>query len=391
MGAWETGVAGRGPAGARDEARVRGDEEARAPRPSRAPVYAAVACLGALVAFALLGSILSVGDRLTALHPVAGAAYYVVVVALAVGGVVYPVARVAAHPVFSLWRLRDASGRARSHRCRLLVEGLEADPDLPAERKAAARACLDAGERAADFLVAFYASDVQPLVDADIKQAARGAFFATAVSQSPLVDAATMLSVNFNLVRAVVERCGFRPTGLALARLYARVMAGALVAGGLEDADLDDVLAGFVGTGGGAKASGVVLASAAQGCVSAFLTYRVGVMTKRLLLAADGPVDLRALRRASYGEALSLMRTSGFFGEVFAAVREKAGQAACAAGSAAKEAAREAASGAVEAARAAASLAGRQARDAAAHVTGGIVSAARDNPLTRLLGPDRRP
>lgn len=343
---------------------------------SRAVGAAVAVCVAALALLTVLGSLLTVGDHLAAASPVLGAVFYVLVAVLLVVGVAYPVARVATRPVFSLYRLRDERGRAKMLWCRRLTDNLVRNVCATEDERAEVRACLAAGDRADDLLIALFNERVVPALDDETKRAAKTAFFATAVSQSPLVDAVTMLSVNFNLVRAIVERCGFRPTGASLARVYVRVMASALVAGGLEDMDLDTLLAGVLGSGAGGKVSGAVLASAGQGVVNAFFTFRVGVMTKRLLCAAEGPVDLARLRRASYGEALSLMKASGFLGEVFQTVRDKAGQAAGAAVAAAKDAAAQA---------------GRSAAESVASAASAAARAVKNSPVARALsGSGRR-
>ena len=288
-------------------------------------------CIVLLVLLALLGSVLSVGDRLADANAVLGVLFYLLVAALVAAGVVYPIASVAMRPVFSLYRLRDARGRVRRGRCRRFVEGLEASAGLDESERAELRSCLDKGEGADEAIVAFFGEHVVPRLDLETKRAAKRAFFATAVSQSPLVDAATMLSINFN----------------------------ALVAGGLEDMDLDVLLAGVFGGAAGAHVTGAVVASAGQGLVNAFFTYRVGVMTRRYLCADEGPADVSSLRRESYGEALALMRTSGFVGEVVSVVREKASQAAGAAAGAAKEAVVQAGRSARDSVAAAASAVSR--------------------------------
>lgn len=333
-------------------------------------------CVSMLVFLALLGSVLSVGDRLADVHVALGALFYVLVAVLVAVGMVYPVASVIARPVFSLYRLRDGRGGARRGLCKRFADGLEVSAGLDADERAELRACLDAGEGAGEALAAFFEKRVVPLLDLETKKAAKRAFFATAVSQSPLVDAVTMLSLNFSLVRSIVARCGFRPSAVALARLYARIMASALVAGGLEDMDLDGLLSGVFGGATGARASGALVASAGQGMVNAFFTYRVGVMTTRYLCAQDGPADVAALRRESYGEALALMRSSGFVGEVVDAVRRKAAQVAGEAAVVAK--------GAV-------AQAGRSARDTVAAAAATVGQAVRRGPFGRAArsGEDR--
>ena len=132
-----------------------------------------------------------------------------------------------------------------------------------------------------------------------------------------------MLSVNLGLVRAIVEHCGFRPSALALAGLYARVLKATFLAGGLEEMDLEEVLS-LAGGNAVARMPGVVIASAAQGAVNAFATARVGVITKRVLFAEEEPVDMRRLRRESYGEALSLLKRNGVLEDIRSAIARKA-------------------------------------------------------------------
>ena len=114
------------------------------------------------------------------------------------------------------------------------------------------------------------------------------------------------------------------PEALAVAGFTIAVVFGVLllicvaikifsfIIGGIENSDLSDLLSQLMGGGAGARAGGIVLSATAEGVVSAFLVFRVGVITKRRLTAADGPERMSSIRRTSYREALALMRTSGF-------------------------------------------------------------------------------
>lgn len=287
------------------------------------PAIVVVASLAVLLLLVVLGSVLEIGERLGRVHPVLAVLLYVAIAGVLVGGVAVPVIKVVSQPVFSLYRLRDERGRSRRWWCRRLVAGLEQNGNLSDQDLVRLRSCLEAGDNADDELISFFTTTVVPTMDVRIKQAARTTFCATAISQSPLVDAATVLSVSFNLVRSLVDSCGFRPSNLALARLYARVMGSALVAGGLEDMDLETLLAGVLGGGASGKLSGVVVASTAQGLVNAFLVFRVGCMTKGYLCAEDGPANMADLRRTSYKEALCLMKSTGFVQEMLRIVKER--------------------------------------------------------------------
>ena len=284
--------------------------------------YVIVACVVLLVALTMLGGILNVGDHLVAAHPILGGVFYALIVALVVVGIVVPVVKVAKRPIFSLYQLRDEQGHAKQRWCRLLVDNLIANTNVTDEDIAELEGYLQQGDKADDLLIDFFNERCVPAIDAETKRAASTAFFVSAVAHSPLVTTVTMLSICLDLVRGIVEICGFRPTNLGLARLYTRVMISALIIGGIEDSDLSDLIAQLMGGGAGARAGGIVIGATAEGLVSAFLVFRVGVIAKRWLTAADGPARMSSIRRTSYREALALMRSSDFVQTVTETVKQ---------------------------------------------------------------------
>ena len=286
------------------------------------------ACIVLLVALTMLGGVLNVGDHLGAAHPVLGLVFYALIIALVAVGIVVPLVKVARRPIFSLYQLRDEKGHAKRRWCRLLADNLIENANLTPEEIAEVEGFLQEGDHADDLLIDFFNEHCIPFIDSETKSAAKTAFFVSAVSRSPLISTVTMLSVCLDLVRSIVETCGFRPTNLGLARLYTRVMLSALIIGGIEDSDLSDLLGQLMGGGAGARAGGIVIGATAEGLVSAFLVFRVGVLTKKWLTAADGPISMRAVRRSSYREALTLMRTSDFVQTVTEALREATGTVA---------------------------------------------------------------
>ena len=296
--------------------------EQRAEQKRKTGTYVIIACIAALVLLTMLGGILNVGDHLGAAHPALGWVFYGLIAVLVVVGIVIPLVKVAKRPIFSLYQLRDEQGHAKRRWCQMLVDNLVANANLTDEEITQLNGYLQAGDKADDLLIDFFKAHFVPRIDEATKKSATTAFFVSAVARSPIISVVTMLSLCFDLVRAIVEICGFRPTNLGLARLYTRVMISALIIGGIEDSDLSDLLGQLMGGGAGARAGGIVIGATAEGFVSAFLVFRVGVITKRYLTAEDGPARMAQLRRTSYREALALMRTSGFMQTVTDAMKQ---------------------------------------------------------------------
>lgn len=309
---------------------------------SKTGTYVVAACIAVLVVLTMLGGVLNVGDHLMAAHPVLGWLFYGLIAALVVVGIIIPVIKVAQRPIFSLYQLRDEEGHAKRRWCRMLVDNLIANTDVTDEEIAELEGYLQQGDKADDLLIEFFTERCVPAIDAETKRAASTAFFVSAVAHSPLVTTVTMLSICLDLVRNIVEICGFRPTNLGLARLYTRVMISALIIGGIEDSDLSDLIGQLMGGGAGARAGGIVIGATAEGLVSAFLVFRVGVIAKRWLTAADGPARMSSIRRTSYREALSLMRSSEFMQTVTDTVKQTSSTVASSVATSASNAARSA-------------------------------------------------
>lgn len=324
-----------------------------------------------LVVLSALGGILTVGDHLMGASPVLGGIFYAAIAILLIVGIGYPVVQISKRPVFGLYQLEQGSERQRDRHCAMLADNMLATGQLTAEQQTlVANALVNHDSQT---IASIFRTTCMPLVNDRIKTAAKRSFLASAIARGALVEALTMASISLDLVRAIVEVCGFRPTKAGLARLYTRVMASALIAGGVEDMDLEQVFSEALGSGAGAKASGLLLGGATDGLVGAYLVFRIGVITRDYLFAQTEPVR-EQMRRASFGEAAQLMKDSGFIAEVAQWV--KAGVT---------DVAKSAADGVSDFAKATASGAAGLVRSAGAGITGAAQAAA-----TGLAGGVRR-
>lgn len=156
-------------------------------------------------------------------------------------------------------------------------------------------------------------------LDADanalIKAAASRVFLTTALSQNGSLDALFVLGWQTRLVWDIAHVYRQRPSLRDMGWLYVNVMTTAFVAGEIEDLDLaqqirpvmQSVLGGAAGAVPGLQtASAVVASSIVSGSANAFLTLRVGVVTRRYCDALARP-ERKALRRAAFTEAAGML------------------------------------------------------------------------------------
>ena len=155
-----------------------------------------------------------------------------------------------------------------------------------------------------------------------ISKAASQVFLTTAISQNGSLDVFLVLAAQSKLVLEVARVYYQRPTLRDLVYLYTNVAATAFVAGELEDLDISEqlqpVLAAAFGSAAGAipgfgAASSLFVNSVMTGGANAFLTLRVGVITRQYCRAVVLP-PRRTIRRSAILEATQLLGAVAFAG-----------------------------------------------------------------------------
>ena len=272
-------------------------------------VWTVVLLISVIILFAmgLISDAIEIGDKLGNVSIVLKVLFYVLILIVVLGGIVYPLAGVLFAPIFSLEKLHHADGTARKKWCRLLVNNLLENVELTEEEKEQVRSFLKMEDATDDMLIEFYDRKIAPMINREISETAKKVFIITAVSQNQVYDMLGMASANFHLIKRIVEICGFRPSNAQILRIYVRVFSMTLVAGSLEDFDLEELVP-LATEGALGKAFGIVAASAVQGAFNALTTLRIAVITKNYLLNADVSQTRKELRKKSYAEAFSTLK-----------------------------------------------------------------------------------
>lgn len=260
-----------------------------------------------LVVMGLVSNALEIGERLGKVHIVLEILFYVLIAVVVLGGIVYPLVGVFFAPIFSLEKLHNADGTARKKWCKKLVDNLLENVELTPEEQEEVKGYLILQDETDDKLIEFFDRKITPELNKEIFDTARKIFIITAVSQNSAYDMLGMASANFSLIKRIVEICGFRPSNAQVFRIYIRVLSMTLLAGSLEDMDIEELIP-MVTEGALGKALGIVAASAAQGTVNALTTLRMAAITKNYLLNADVSMTRKELRKKSYAEAMSILK-----------------------------------------------------------------------------------
>ena len=147
-----------------------------------------------------------------------------------------------------------------------------------------------------------------------INDSATAVFFSTAISQNGKLDAFTVLAAQMRLIWKVAHVYWQRPSMRNLLQLYSHVAVNTLAATGIEQLDLsrqiEPILNAILKSPGRnipivGGAAHLVTDSILEGSINAFLTLRVGVLTRNYCFPDQ--LVLKDIRRNSFVEASSLL------------------------------------------------------------------------------------
>ncbi len=261
-----------------------------------------------LVILGLVSNAMEIGERLGEKHIALEVCFYVLIAIVVLVGIIYPLVGVFFAPIFSLKELHNADGSARKKWCRRLVNNLIENTELTSEEREQVKGFLKFEDETDDKLIEFFDRKIAPKINREIYDTAKKIFIITAVSQNSLYDMLGMASANYSLIKRITEICGFRPSNAQVIRLYVRVMFMTMIAGNLEDMNLEELIPMATESALG-KAIGIVAASATQGAVNALTTLRMAAITKNYLLNADVSQTRKELRKKSYAEAFAILKS----------------------------------------------------------------------------------
>ena len=260
-----------------------------------------------VAAMSIVSNAIEIGEKLGSVHIAVEIAFYVLIAIVVLGGIVYPLVGVFFAPIFSLEKLHEADGKARQKWCRRLANNLLENVQLTEEEQEQVKGFLRLEDETDDKLIEFFDRKITPELNCEMYDTAKKIFIITAISQNSVYDMLGMASANFNLIKRITEICGFRPNNAQVFRLYIRVLSITLIAGNLEEMNIEELIP-MATEGALGKALGIVAASATQGAVNALTTLRMATIAKNYLLNADVSLTRRELRRKSYAEALSILK-----------------------------------------------------------------------------------
>lgn len=271
-----------------------------------------LAAIGFIILFLLmlLSSILDVGDRLTNLSPYLAYVFYGLTVILIYLLILRPVHIIMFSPAFSVQTTLDneVTSNKNYRLYKRVVKRLLSEDYINDEEKQKLKDSINDKATLQLALNHTFNKAVKKEINKRIKKNAKTVMISTAISQNGRLDFFTVVVVNLKMIKELVEMCGFRPSYKNLSKLTLNVFTTALIAEGLENMDINDVLpSSTMNTLGEIPLIKPVMSSVTQGISNALLTLRIGIVTRKYLFSDAGEITKEKIRRDALLEAAKML------------------------------------------------------------------------------------
>lgn len=288
---------------------VKEGEKMKKPKKDRNKILFYVIATGCIILFLLivLSSILNVGERLRNISKWLEYGFYGLVILIFYFVIVQPIIIIVRSPSLSIVTSLDPSDSKAVKIYKKVAKNIYKNNDLPQDEKLLLKEYKSKDELLFNLQYVFERS-VKGQMNRIIIHNAKTVMISTAICQSARFDMITVFAVNLKMVKELVMQCGFRPSMKNLSKLTINVFGTALIAEGLENLKLEDVVP---------KSSmeflnnmpylGTIFESIIQGAANAIMTLRIGCVCRRYLFSDGAVVTKEDIRKQAYKETLKLL------------------------------------------------------------------------------------
>lgn len=261
-----------------------------------------------LFMFILLAAVLNLGAQLSLIHPYVGYGFYGLCIILVWFLILNPVRIIAFSPAFNIETVLDKPSRHRFKTYQKVAKTLIKNGDISDKEANELKLVIKEPEALQAKLNEIFNSTLKKKINKLIFSHAKTVLISTAISQNGRWDLIASFIVNLRMIKSIVQMSGFRPNFKNLAKLTINVFSTALIAEGLENLDLTEILPtssqNFLKEIPFAR---MVTESITQGISNAILTLRIGIITRKYLFADSKELSKKDIRRGAFIETFKIM------------------------------------------------------------------------------------
>ncbi len=260
-----------------------------------------------LFAFILLSNIISVGEKLRGIHEYVEYGFYGLSIILVYVLIINPVRVITFAPTFSIDAiLDDDNKRFKIYKdaAKILIK----NDYLTDEDKENLTTNMNNKDELKSALTVVFDTTIKEEINKLIIKNSTTVLVSTALSQNGNLDMLSVVAINLKMIKEIVQLSGFRPTYPNLAKLSLNVLVTSLIAEGIEDIEVSELLPNKVSeTLTELPFLKTISSSILGGIANGMLTCRVGVVTRKYLFNDNKLLTKREIRRMAYIESIKMM------------------------------------------------------------------------------------
>ena len=266
--------------------------------------------IGIIILFLLmlLSSVLGVGERLRNISKYLEYSFYAITVFLVYILILRPVKIILFSPSFSIETTLDEDSRKNRRVYKKVADRLLSRDEISDDLKEEIRVSRNDSEALKSALNKAFNKQLKKAMNKTIRKNAKTVMLSTAISQNGRLDLYSVVVVNLKMIKELVEMSGFRPNMKNLSKLTINVFSTALIAEGLENMNLSDLLPNStMNMLGEIPLIKPLISSVMQGVGNALLTLRIGIVTRKYLFSDAKEITKEEIRRGALLEAAGML------------------------------------------------------------------------------------
>lgn len=265
-----------------------------------------LAAFGAVLIILMMitSSVLQIGESLKSIHEYVPYVFYALAILLTYFLIIRPVMIILFSPTFSIETTLDNEPEKEYRVLKRVAKRLMERNDLPEVLHDNLKKAYHDPKLLRDALNTVYNKHIKKQMNKVIRNHAKTVMVSTAISQNGRLDFITVIVVNIRMIRDLVVLCGFRPSYKNLAKLVINIFTTALIAEGLENINISDILPqSTMNMLGEIPLIRPIMSSVVEGVSNALLTLRIGIVTRKYLFADSGEATKEKIRFGALLEA----------------------------------------------------------------------------------------
>lgn len=257
--------------------------------------------------FIFISNIMNVGERLRSIHVYVEYGFYGLSAILVYVLLINPIRVIVFAPTFSVDDLlEDETKRFKIYKdaAKVLIK----NDKIPESDQLLLTNAMKDKEELKKALTEVFNTTIKDDINELIINNSKTVMVSTALSQNGNLDMLSVIAINLKMIKEIVEMSGFRPSTPYLAKLSLNVLVTSIIAEGLDDLEIDELIPGKIGeTLTDLPFVKTISSSIISGIANGMLTCRVGVVTRTYLFNDNKLLTKKQIRRMAYKESIKMM------------------------------------------------------------------------------------